>query len=49
VGFVAGILAMTVVLSRTSIDFTWHTLIGCVVTIAAGNASRLLLPEGASR
>jgi len=27
VGFVAGIIAMTLVLSMTKIDFTWHTFI----------------------
>lgn len=42
IGFVAGIGAMTWVLRATSIDFTWHTLIGCVVTITAGNCSAFL-------
>ncbi|NUN71368.1 MAG: sodium:solute symporter, partial [Bacteroidetes bacterium] len=42
VGFIAGILAMVVVLSQTSIDFTWHTLIGCTATIIVGNLSRLI-------
>ncbi len=41
-GFIVGITAMSLVLYYTRIDFTWHTLIGCVVTIAVGNASRLL-------
>ncbi len=41
-GFIAGILAMVVVLSQTSIDFTWHTLIGCTATIIVGNLSRLI-------
>lgn len=36
-GFVAGLLAMSAVLSLTKVDFTWHTLIGCMVTIAVGN------------
>lgn len=36
-GFVAGLLAMILVLSLTRIDFTWHTLIGCAITIAVGN------------
>jgi SSS family solute:Na+ symporter len=44
IGFVAGIAAMVVVLSLTRIDFTWHTLIGCLVTTLVGNASRVLLP-----
>ena len=39
-GFLAGILAMIIVLQFTRIDFTWHTLIGCTVTIAVGNLSR---------
>lgn len=41
-GFIAGIAAMTLVLAYTTIDFTWHTLIGCIVTIAVGNISRSL-------
>ena len=41
-GFIAGIVAMTFVLAYTTIDFTWHTLIGCIVTICVGNISRLL-------
>ncbi len=42
VGFVAGLATMVAVLALTSIDFTWHTLVGCVATLVAGNASRLL-------
>ena len=41
VGFVAGLFAMFLVLSRTRIDFTWHTLIGCSATIAIGNLASL--------
>ncbi len=41
-GFAAGILMMTAVLMYTPIDFTWHTLIGCLTTIIAGNLSHLL-------
>jgi SSS family transporter len=37
-GFLAGLLAMVAVLRWTDIDFTWHTLIGCLVTIIVGNA-----------
>lgn len=37
VGFVAGLTAMTLVLTTTSVDFTWHTFIGCGVTIIVGN------------
>ena len=39
VGFAAGLAAMVAVLAWTRIDFTWHTLIGCVATLAAGNLS----------
>lgn len=39
IGFIAGILTMGAVLTYTNIDFTWHTLIGCIATITAGNAS----------
>jgi len=39
IGFVAGIAAMTIVLSSTRIDFTWHTFIGSSVTILVGNLS----------
>jgi SSS family solute:Na+ symporter len=31
VGFVAGLLAMILVVACTGVDFTWHTLIGCSV------------------
>ena len=41
-GFLAGILAMALILEFTKIDFTWHTLAGCAVTIAVGNSSRLI-------
>jgi SSS family solute:Na+ symporter len=39
VGFIAGLLAMIGVLKFTQIDFTWHTFIGCLVTICVGNLS----------
>jgi SSS family transporter len=38
-GFIAGISTMIIVLTFTSIDFTWHTFIGCSATIIVGNAS----------
>ena len=47
-GFIAGLLAMVAVLTFTKIDFTWHTFIGCVVTILAGNGSRIFR-RGSSR
>jgi SSS family solute:Na+ symporter len=40
IGFIAGLLAMAAVLEFTAIDFTWHTFIGCAVTIIVGNLSR---------
>ncbi|MCX6138344.1 MAG: sodium:solute symporter [Ignavibacteriales bacterium] len=42
IGFIAGLSAMIAVLSFTKIDFTWHTLIGCLVTISVGNACALV-------
>jgi len=42
VGFTGGLLSMVVVLAFTKIDFTWHTLIGCAVTILLGNGSCLV-------
>ncbi|MDE3057671.1 MAG: sodium:solute symporter [Bacteroidota bacterium] len=42
IGFIAGLLAMTAVLEFTAIDFTWHTFIGCVVTIVVGNAAHVV-------
>lgn len=39
IGFCAGLLTMVGVLTTTRIDWTWHTLIGCVATIAAGRLS----------
>lgn len=39
IGFVAGISAMIAVLTYTRIDFTWHTFIGCTMTILVGNIS----------
>ncbi|MBI2428334.1 MAG: sodium/solute symporter [Ignavibacteriales bacterium] len=44
-GFVAGIVTMIVVLTYTKIDFTWHTLIGCLATIVVGNLVSALRPR----
>ena len=41
VGFAAGLAAMVAVLAWTRIDFTWHTLIGCLATLIAANLSAL--------
>jgi SSS family transporter len=37
VGFIAGLLTMVAILAFTPIAFTWHTLIGCAVTLCVGN------------
>lgn len=42
VGFAAGLAAMVGVLYGTRIDFTWHTLVGCLATLVAGNLSATL-------
>jgi SSS family transporter len=41
-GFAAGLSAMVAVLAWTPIDFTWHTLIGCLATLAVGTLSSAL-------
>jgi solute:Na+ symporter, SSS family len=41
-GFITALGVMAFVLFFTNIDFTWHTLIGCAVSIIVGNSSRLL-------
>jgi len=41
-GFIAGLAVMTFVLSKTNIDFTWHTFIGCAATLIVGNFSRIV-------
>ncbi|MBS4027032.1 MAG: sodium:solute symporter [Ignavibacteriales bacterium] len=43
VGFICGLLSMVCVLYFSKIDFTWHTFIGCTVTIIAGNLSNVIL------
>jgi Na+/proline symporter len=48
-GFIAGILAMVAVLTYTTIDFTWHTLIGCAVTLAVGNLSLMVTGGNTAR
>jgi SSS family solute:Na+ symporter len=44
VGFATGLAAMVAVLLWTRVDFTWHTLIGCLATLAAGKLSTTLRP-----
>jgi SSS family transporter len=46
VGFAAGLAAMVGVLYGTRIDFTWHTLVGCLAALAAGNLSAWLRARG---
>ena len=44
-GFLAGLCAMTGVILFTSIDYIWHTLIGCAASIIVGNLSALMYPR----
>ena len=43
-GFAAGLAAMVAVIAWTPIDFTWHTLIGCLATLAVGTLSSRVRP-----
>jgi solute:Na+ symporter, SSS family len=45
IGFIAGLLSMILILYYTKIDWTWHTLIGCAVTVIVGNLSAWLIPK----
>jgi Na+/proline symporter len=45
IGFVAGILAMSAVLTFTTIDFTWHTFVGCLATILIGNLTHFFATQ----
>lgn len=49
IGFSAGILAMGAVIALTTIAYTWHTFIGCLVTIVVGNVSAALRQPGAGQ
>jgi SSS family solute:Na+ symporter len=50
VGFGAGLAAMVAVVAWTSVDYTWHTCIGCAATLAAGWLSSLVGgPAGRTR
>lgn len=42
IGLISALGVMALVLFLTGIDYTWHTLIGCVVCLITGNMSRLL-------
>jgi Na+/proline symporter len=48
-GFAAGLAAMVAVISWTAIDYTWHTLIGCLATLLAANLSALAAGRLGSR
>jgi solute:Na+ symporter, SSS family len=39
IGFIAGLVTMIIVLSFTQVNFLWHTLIGCLASIAVANLS----------
>ena len=41
IGFVSALVTMGFVLFFTRIDFTWHTFIGCMVCLCAGNLSNV--------
>ena len=45
-GFLSGIACMTGVLLLTEVDFTWHTLIGCLATTGVGSISALRNRKG---
>lgn len=45
IGFTAGILVMVYIIFFTKVDYTWHTFIGCTVTILCGNISRFLFAK----
>ncbi len=49
VGFFTGIISMTLVISFTSIAWTWYTLIGVIVTIAVGLISHRYVLPGRNR
>lgn len=42
IGFICGILVMVYVIFFTSIDYTWHTIIGVIVTLLVANVSYLI-------
>jgi SSS family solute:Na+ symporter len=39
IGFICGILGMVLVIYKTSVAYTWYTIIGVVITLAAANIS----------
>jgi len=49
VGFISGLLGMVAVMAFTSIDYTWHTFVGCAVTLLFGNLSALVHRPETSR
>ena len=43
IGFISGLVTMTLIIYFTKIDYTWHTFIGCTATIIVGNLSSYFL------
>jgi solute:Na+ symporter, SSS family len=39
IGFICGLVVMVTIFTWTTIDWTWHTFIGCLTTIIVGNIS----------
>ena len=46
IGFIAGLLTMAGIVWWTAIGFTWHTFIGCTVTVLAGILSGFVRERG---
>jgi Na+/proline symporter len=42
IGLAAGLAGMILIMTCTKVDFTWHTLMGCVLTVAAGGIATIL-------
>jgi SSS family transporter len=42
IGFIAGLLSMVGIVWCTTIGYTWHTFIGCAVTVIVGTISRFI-------
>lgn len=42
IGLAVGLAGMILIMTCTRVDFTWHTLMGCVLTTATGGAATML-------
>jgi Na+/proline symporter len=42
IGLATGLTGMILILTSTGVDFTWHTLMGCLLTVAVGGTVALL-------